>query len=147
MPPTSVEVSYELEPDDFPHETDLTLISPHLRLYTALDTNEIVELFYVTATDDGQGLAPTGQRVFGHFNIPFFNDDRRLVMVFDVNASAVSIAFAGGTFSQTETGRLQVFGAGGQALAEYVTSPRGAGEIEVMTITRDSADIAFAIAY
>lgn len=142
-----VDQTFTIEPDDFDNGTQLTEIGAYVDLYTALDTNEIVELFYVTATDDEQGLAPNGTRVFAHFNIPFFNNVRRLLMDFDTPASSISIQFAGGNPNGAEIGRLVAYNAAGAVLAEYVTAPRGGGEVETMTITRDSAEIALAIAY
>jgi hypothetical protein len=145
--PPVTEQTVTIEPDDYVDGTDLTHISPHVTLWTADNENRVVSLFFVSASDDGQGLAPTGNRVFGHANIPFFNTNRRLLLVFSAPTRSVSIMFAGGTFHDTEIGRLQVFDASNQLLAEYVTEPREAGENELMTVTRATADIAWALAY
>jgi hypothetical protein len=142
-----VEVTVTIEPDDYADGAELTFVSPHVEFHTALDDNSVADLFEITASNDGQGLAPTGDHVFGHAGIAFFNNNRRLLMEFPSPAQLVQITFAGGTFSGTETGRLQAFDGSGSLLAEYVTQPRGAGEIEVMVINRDTADIAWALAY
>jgi hypothetical protein len=55
--------------------------------------------------------------------------------------------FAGGTFNATEIGHMKAYDGSGLLIAEYVTSPRGAGETEEMVITRDAADIALIIAH
>jgi hypothetical protein len=141
------EKTFTIEPDDHADETELTRIDDHVTLNTTLDDNSIVSLFTVTATQDGQGLAPTGENVFGHANIPFFNNNRRLRMDFPHPARAVQVKFAGGTFHKTEVGRLQAYDGAGNLLAEHTTAELGPGESEVMTITRDVADIAWAIAY
>jgi hypothetical protein len=138
---------FTIEPDDYASGTVLNTIIPAVTLSTALDDNTIAELFDVTAADDGLDLEPTGERVFGHEGIQFFNNDRRLRMDFAQPASGIELSFAGGTFFETEVGVLQAFDAGGAMIAEYTTSPRGAGDTEVMTISRPSADIAWAVAY
>jgi len=96
---------------------------------------------------DGQGLAPTGDSVFGSANVAFSNDQRRLAMEFTIPVSSVSIDFAGGSLLGTEIGQLGIYDAGGGLLETYLTAPRGAGEPETMTLTRPASDIARAIAY
>ena len=138
--------SYGLSPDDFADDTDLTDESPQVKLYTAGDDNEIFTLFEVTASEDGQGYAPSGTKVFGHAGIPFFNNVRRLYMDFESAASEVSITFGGGSLSP-EIGRLEVYSSSNVLLDSYVTQPLVGGQNEVMTVTRPSADISWAIAY
>lgn len=145
--PGGTNQSATIEPDDHAEGTELTNISEHVTLWTTADDNVPIELFTVTANDDGFDYAPTGNMVFGHANIGFWNNDRRLRMDFNALASAVSITFAGGTFGATEIGRLQVYDIDDNLLAEYVADPLGPGEAEVMTINRASSDIAWAIAY
>lgn len=139
--------TYTIEPDDYSSGTDLTIAHPKVTFRTTLDDNQPVELFYVTATVDEQGLAPTGAQVFAHFNIPFFNDVRRFRADFTSRAREVRLLFAGGTFESTEIGRMRAYDAAGALLAEYVTAPRGPGETEEMVIARDAADIAIIIAF
>ena len=138
--------TFILEPDDFADETILTAASPFVTLRTSLRDGR-VSIFKVTATDDGFEFAPTGQRVFAHENIPFFSNVRRLRMDFSPPARMVQISFAGGEHFQPEVGLLMAFSGEGNLLAEYVTEPRAGGEVEVMTITREHADIAWALAY
>ncbi len=144
---TVTEQSVTIEPDDHPDGTELTGVSPLFELHTALDDNSIAGLFEVTASDDGQGLAPTGEQVFGHEDIPFFNDNRRLRIDFESPAREVSVLFGGGTFFETEIGRLQAYDVGDNLIAEYSTSPMGAGETEEMFIRRETFDIAWVVAY
>jgi hypothetical protein len=140
-------LSFVIRPDDHAVGTALTNIIPQVTLTTAGADNVSVPLFTITAADDDQDLAPTPTRVFAHSDIPFFNHDRRLRMDFTTPVRHVSIFFAGGTFFQTEIGRLRVYDASDNLIGEYVTSPRGAGEIEEMTITHAAADIAWAVAF
>jgi hypothetical protein len=145
-PPVAGE-TVTIEPDDYADGTDLTNISPHVVLSTTQDDNIPVSNFPVTANDDGFDFAPTGSKVFGHANVQFFNNDRRLRMDFTVPVQVVEIYFAGGTYFETEVGRLQVFDETGNLLVEAVTTPKEAGFSELLSITRSSADIAWAVAY
>jgi hypothetical protein len=134
-----------IEPDDYTAGRVLTNINAAFQLTTAKEDNTIVSLFEVTASDDGMDLAPTGKRVFGHSDIPFFNNSRRLRIDFTTAAASVQITFGGGTFFSTEIGVLQGFDASGNLLAQYTTSPRASGKTEVMTIT--ASNMAYAVAY
>ncbi len=136
-----------VSPDDYADGTKLTSTSEWVTLRTTVADGEIVGLFEITASEDGQGNAPSGSFVFGHSDIPFFNNDRRLRMDFAYPASMVQITFGGGTFSETEIGRLSAYNASNELIAEYVTQPLEAGQNEVMTINREDSDIAWAVAY
>src|SRR4030095_9126266 len=85
-----------IEPDDYPEATVLDTISPHLALHTTLDDNIPVPIFHVTANVDGLHFAPTGTKVFGEANVPFWNNLRRLRIDFGTPVSRIQIAFAGG---------------------------------------------------
>ncbi len=134
-----------LEPDDYPDETVLDHIIPQVSLFTLADDNRPV--FSVTANTDGFGYASTGSKVFGHVNIPFWNNARRMRMTFAGVTDMLSIDAIGGTFSQTDTGRLEAYGADGTLLDAYVTRPLDPGVVETMSLHRSRPDIAYAIAY
>lgn len=136
-----------LEPDDYPNGADLSNISPFVHLSTTLDDNVPVPAFFVSATDDNQDLAPTGLNVFGHANVGFWNNFRRLRMDFAVPATEVGLLFAGGTFFDVEIGRLEIFNASNALLGQYATAPLGPGVVEAMHLLRPQGDIAYAIAY
>src|SRR6185436_10274925 len=120
---------------------------PQVTLTTAGSDNVTIDLFTVTATDDDQDLAPTDTRVFAHSEIPFWNNDRRLRMDFTAPVSHVRILFAGGTFFDTEKGRLQAYDANDNLIGEYTTASLDSGEVETMSITHSAADIAWAVAF
>jgi hypothetical protein len=134
-----------LEPDDYPDRTVLDHIIPQLSLDTVLSDNR--PAFTVTANTDGFGYASTGVKVFGHANVPFWNNDRRMKMTFTGLTDGLSIDFIGGTFASLDTGRLEIYGSAGTLLDAYVTQPRGPGQVETMTLVRSQPDIAYAIAY
>ncbi len=136
-----------IEPDDFANESDLTTASASVTLtVTDADKADLNPIF-ASATDDDLDYAPTGTRVFGHSNVPFFNNDRRLRMDFAQPALYVSLLFAGGEPFTEEIGRLEVYDADDNLLAEYVTTSLVDGASEQMVIQRESADIAWALAY
>ena len=135
-----------LEPDDFPASTPLTNALAAVTLSTALDDNSI-SMFEITASEDGLDLEPTGEQVFGHADIPFFNSSRRLRLDFNLPVREVSVTFGGGTFFETEVGVFQAFDANNIMVAEYTTVPLESGVSEIMTISRPTGDIAWAVAY
>ncbi len=136
-----------IEPDDYATGTVLTSIDPRVTLSTTGTDNVPVPIFEVTATDDPFDYAPTGTRVFGHANVQFFNDGRRLRMDFSDDVRTVSISAAGGDFFDPEVGLLRAYNAGGQLLQEVTSAPLAGGESAVLSISRANADIAFAIAF
>lgn len=138
-----------IEPDDYTNDTILDYIHAGVHLTTAGPDNLPIPPapFEVTATDDILDLAPTGTNVFGHAGVPFWNSDRRLRVEFAAPVSFVAVDFTGGQFFTNETGRLDAYNGAGQLIASYVSAPKPAGEVETLTITRTTADIALAIAY
>lgn len=138
-----------IEPDDYPDGTVLDHILPAVHLTSAgADNLPIPPVpFEVTAVGDLLDFATTGTSVFAHANVPFWNSDRRLRMEFAAPVGFVAIDFAGGQYFTNETGRLDGYNAAGQLVASYVTAPQAAGHMETMTISREAADIAWAIAY
>ena len=141
--------TYLIEPDDYPDGTVLDHILPAVHLTSAgADNLPIPPVpFEVTAVGDLLDFATTGTNVFACANVPFWNSDRRLRMEFASPVSSVTIDFAGGQYFTNETGRLDGYNAAGQLVASYVTAPQAAGHAETMTISRETADIAWAVAY
>lgn len=136
-----------IEPDAFAEGAVLTNADPRVTLTTTLNDNQPLPLFVVTAATDSLGYAPSGDKVFAHVNVPFFNDARRLRLDFAGPVQEVSIAFAGGDFFDAETGILQAYDVNGAFLQEYISNPLSAGEFEVMRVTRPQAEIVWAVAY
>jgi hypothetical protein len=138
-----------IEPDDYPDGTVLDHILPAVHLTSAgADNLPIPPVpFEVTAVGDLLDFAPTGTNVFACANVPFWNSDQRLRMEFASPVSSVTIDFAGGQYFTNETGRLDGYNAAGQLVASYVTAPQAAGHAETMTISRETPDIAWAVAY
>jgi hypothetical protein len=140
LPTANAEIT--IEPDNYANGTELTSIVPQVRLNTTLSDNVPVPLFVVTATDD----AFTGRRVFAHFNIPFFSNDRRLRMDFSGLVSSISLEFIAGSALNEHIGRLEAYNTQNTLIDTYVTSPL-TGTAETMFLSRSMADIAWAVAY
>jgi hypothetical protein len=134
-----------IEPDNYAEGTVLTSASPLVTLTTTLTDNVPVPSFVVTANTDDFGLAPTGTKVFGHANVPFFNDNRRLRMDFTQPVQGIDIAFTGSL--NAHVGRLEAYDAGNSLVASYISQPRAGGDVEVLSVVRSNADIAWAVAY
>lgn len=137
--------SVTIEPDDYAHGTILNTVRPEVSLSTADTNNAIYTIFDVTAADDQ--WAPTGDRVFAHVNIPFFNDIRRLRMDFHATVTAIEIDFGGGDFFDPEIGRVQAFNAAGEMVAEVVSAPLLRDFHETLRLERPEADIAYAVGF
>jgi len=136
-----------IEPDDYADRTVLTGLFSEVMLSTTLSDNVPVGLFVVTAHDDGFDFAPTGQRVFGHAHVPFWNNERRLRMDFAGLVSTIQIDFAGGNSFTQERGRIDVYGTGDILLDSYTTGLLGGGQVDTMAISRPAPDIQWAVAY
>lgn len=141
----TLEASVTIEPDDYANRTILNNVVPEVSLSTADTNNVIFTGFDVTATDDL--WAPTGDRVFAHVNIPFFNNIRRLRMNFHATVYAVQIDFGGGDFFNPEIGRVQAFNAAGQMVAEVVSEPLLRDAHQTLRLERPEGDIAYAIGF
>lgn len=138
-----------IEPDDFAEFSVLDRVSAPVNLTTVGPNHQPIlpVPFSVTATTDLLNFAPTGRKVFGNFSVPFWDTNRRLRMDFAGTVSRVSLAFAGGNYLAAETGRLEAFDGRGVLLETAFTMPLGPGAQEILSITRPTADIAFAVAF
>ncbi len=139
-----------LEPDHYPNGATLNLVNPAVRLITAGNNNlpHVPAPFSVWATTSFLPFAPpTGTNVFSHVGVPFFNSDRRLRMNFAGLVSTVSIDFQGGAAGVQEQGLLAVYDLNNLLLGSYTTAGLLGGQIETMSLTRPTPDIAYAVAY
>jgi hypothetical protein len=117
-----------VEPDDYPDETTITNIVPGITFTITGDDNvPFPSVIHATVDVDGFGFAPTGSQVFGHSNVPFFNDGRRLRMDFAAPVAGVSIDFSGSLTAHI--GRLDIYNEAGVLLDTYLTQPRASGRV------------------
>ena len=136
-----------LDPDAYPHGTVLNTVIPGLNL-TSAGAGNVPWPFDVTAvTQTFPYSPPTGDKVFAHAGVPFWNDARRLRMDFNGVVSTINIAFMGSNALADERGQLDVYGVSGQLLGSYTTQPLFGGQVETMGFQRSQPDIAWAVAY
>ena len=133
----------EIEPDDFEEGEALTLVDDRITLHTTTSDNKIVELFTVTATSDDN--TATGEKVFGHSEIPFWNNERRLRIDFRGAGSTVTLVFINGEAFDASIARMEAYDEDGNLLDEYVTKAIQPGESEEMSV--EGGGFAYVIAY
>jgi len=133
-----------IEPDDFPEGTDLRSVSPFVTMSVA--TSTFSTSFAVTANLDHHGLQSTGSDVFGHENIPFWNDERRLVLDFTSPVNSVSIDANGDYTLNPEIATLEVYDVS-ETLLDSLFTPSLNGTPVTMSITRPQFDITRAVVY
>lgn len=139
-----------LEPDDYAEGTVLNTVIPGLSMITVGTDNLPYQprSFDVTAaTRNFPYPPPTGDKVFAHAGVPFWNDIRKLRMDFGGAVSTINIDFMGSSSLTPEQGRLEVYGTSGQLLQSYTTQPLFGGQVETMSIQRNQADVAWAVAW
>jgi len=130
-------VVVSVEPDDYPDDTVLNTISPAVTL-----SDEITPAGDVTSQNSG--IAPTGPRVFGSpaHGASGWRDDSALFRAdFTVPTNFASVV--AGSDDGSDATRLQAFDANGDLLEEVVSAGLSSGQSEVLSITRNSPEIAF----
>ena len=132
------DVGTALEPDNYAEETVLNTVVPGVTVSTVGGATNAV--YARTWQPD----ATTGAKLFCHNPGDWWDQTYRLRMDFTQPVSTVAIDFR--SFDAGGSGRLDVYGSGGNLLESYVTSALLAGGIERMTVTRPNADIAYALA-
>lgn len=139
-----------LDPDGYANGTVLNQIIPEVSLITAGQDNlpHPPQGFDVTVYETSfPWQPPTGDSVFAHAGVGFWNTDRRLRMDFNGLVASLSIDFQGGNNLVAEQGLLEVYTPGGALAGTYRTQPLFGGQVETMSISRPVADIAWAVAY
>ena len=134
-----------IEPDDFGEGAVLRNVHPGVTLTVVDPTGE--DNFAVTANDDNFDYTSTGVNVFGHSNVNFFNETRKLKMTFTSPIEQLSIDFGGGNSIGAEVGLLEIYDSGDVLLDTYTTQALAGGVFETMSFSRGTPDIAYAIAY
>ena len=143
-PATGYSQLITIEPDDFAEGTDLRQISPLVTMSVFTSAGQTT--FSVTSNFDGMGLASTGEMVFGHANVPFWNAERRLNLDFTDLISEVSLDFNGDFSLDPPVGILEIYDSQNNLIDFIETNPLS-GSPETLTLTRGQGDIARAVAY
>ncbi len=131
------------EPDDFPPTTDLTNAFEGVTLSVANSLNQTTTLKVRSNADQ---YSSTGANTFFEEGIPFWTSGLRFRAEFDQPVGEVHLDFISSSTSG-QVGTLLAFDAAGNLLETYTTSSLVSGNVETMTITRSTADIAYITAY
>ena len=142
-----VDLTKSIEPDDFTNSnTVLNTIIPEVTLSG-------VGSGFTDASISSVSRAPasTGSRVFagfsascGGFCTDWTPDSRTLRMDFTNPVSTISIDAVGQVAG--DYGRLDVYDSSNNLIDRYTTQALSSGSVETMTVSRGTADIAYAIA-
>jgi hypothetical protein len=135
-------VTTVVEPDRFANGTELTNAVPGVT-FTEADSQNVQRGRGIVANLNAAN-ASTGTLVFGR-GVFWFNDPARLRMDFYNPVQSISIDFK--QTSGTGFGRLSVFDANNNLLQTFLSGRVPGGAATTLTITRPTADIAYAVAY
>lgn len=146
-----INLQKRIEPDDHAPNTDISTVNPNATL-KALGSATSGGAIYARSV--GQGS--TGSLAFGAcsfmgsggvcniYQTEWTSRTRQLRVDFASPVTTVSIDAVSN--SAEDFGRLAIYDANDNLLARYTTNPLGSGEFETMTLSRPTADIAYAIA-
>ncbi len=132
-----------IEPDNYTAGRDLTNISFNATLTTA-GTDNISFNFNVLASQR-PGFS-TGQHIFSHSGVTFFNDIRRLRTDFYRPARSISVNVISDSATSGFFGRLEIFNAANQSLG-FARAQLGPNQTHRLTVESSNDDIAWAVAY
>lgn len=130
--------------DDHALGTDLSNISSNVTIVSAGSDN-VHQSFKIRAAQEP--MKEEGIHVFAHEGVSFFNDNRRLRMDFYEPVRAVSVDVTGNSDLSDTYGRLEIFDENDVSMGFIRTGALAADELENLTLSRPSADIAWAVAY
>ncbi len=136
--------SESIEPNRYAIGRDLTNISSNATLTTAGGDNLPINFAITPVQRNG---APAGELIFSHTGIGFFNEGRRLRTDFYRPARSISIDVIGNSNLTATYGRLEIFNANNVSLGFARTGPLLANQAQRLTMTSNSDEIAWAVAY
>ncbi|MEM6314872.1 MAG: hypothetical protein AAF743_12340 [Planctomycetota bacterium] len=153
--PFALAVPTVIEPDDFADGTDLTDATPGVKLGTAGSDNVIIDVLGTGEPDfpitsdlvAPNDVAPTGDRVFAHAGVGFFNDNRRFRADFDTPVAAAGILFSGESVFDDYVGRLEAYDSADNLIAFDQTNPLGEDEVELLSVQLGNAGIDYIVAW
>lgn len=153
---------FEIEPDDFDDGTVLNTIHPRvdLAIHDGISTPDfptdfgifpapaIIPVTALTNEDIFGGyFTSTGTKTFGHAGVDFTPLSRAIGMRFNGSAMEVSIDVIGTNDLTSTVGVLEIYDAGGNLLDSVNSSELLRQDVETLSISRPTFDIAFARAY
>jgi subtilisin family serine protease len=138
------------EPADYPDNAVLNTVFPGVTLsFLGNNTNSVVAL--PKPAGSAGGARVFGETTGGFYSPEFYNDSSSggwwLRINFAAPVSSVSIdAIGTARFSGQARGLLRIFNSAGVQIGTFTTANLRGGELATMTLTRPTADIAFAYA-
>ncbi|MCG8649883.1 MAG: hypothetical protein MI861_08620, partial [Pirellulales bacterium] len=132
-----------IEPDDFPVGASLIDAVSGVTLSAINSAGNPRPGVPISALADTD--ASTGTSVIGNTTSTWFSGSSLLQIEFDEPVERISIDYIS-KFGLGSMGQLQVFDSSGTLLDTYTTAELDTGQVETMTLTRPSADIARAVA-
>ncbi|MCC6511099.1 MAG: cadherin domain-containing protein, partial [Pirellulaceae bacterium] len=132
-----------INPDTFALNTDVSNISSNVTLVSAGSDN-VPQGFKIRVV---QRAFTTGDHIFSHEGVGFFNNDRRMRMDFYAPAQGVSIDFVGNSDFTATYGRLEIFNSADVSMGFIRTQPLGNGQRQRLSLSSPNNDIAWALAY
>lgn len=133
-----------IEPNRYVVGRDLTNISSNATITTAGTDNLPINFKISPVQRNG---AATGEFIFAHSGIGFFNESRRLRTDFYRPARSISIDVIGNSNLTATYGRLEIFNSADVSLGFVRTGPLLANQTQRLTMTSGSDNIAWAVAY
>lgn len=134
------------EPDDLPATSQLINAFPGVTL-TGADANQQSTGFSITSYTSGPNNASTGTSTFAYSGIPTFGDIFQMRMDFFQPTDAINLDFRGGSNSGPSIGAIAAYDASGNLLQTVTSAPLSGGQLETVSVFRESPDIAYAFAY
>jgi hypothetical protein len=144
---TPLQLRKAIEPDLFPSSTSLlNSVIPEVTLSgvgSGVSDNSVFSLVRIQASTGGRVFASFSQACGG--TCPDWTDaSRRLRMDFTTPVTTVSVDAIARNLN--DLGRLEIYDTNDNLLARYTTNKLAAGQFETMTLSRPTADIAYALA-
>lgn len=133
-----------IEPNNYAVGDDMSNVSDNVTLVSA-GADNVHQGFKARAVQ--RAFATTGEHIFAHEGVGFWNENRRLRMDFYRPARSVRINVIGNSDTQATYGRLEIFNASGESLAFVRSVPLGAGDVQTLELSSANDDIAWALAY
>ena len=138
--PATGEYVVRIEPDHFPLQSDMTNVIPNATLTTAHSDDEILSF---VARPQTSSSAITGEYVFAHEGVAFTSNTRKIRIEFYEPVRSVSIDVTG----RSVIGRLEAFDRSDQSQGFVRTTQLVDDEVQRLTITHATPDIAYVLAY
>ena len=140
-------LSFVLEPDDFAIDTDLINAVDGVTVNTSTGDPADVADFDILVVPQNANI-PSGNRIFSHAGVGFFNESRKLRSDFYSPVNEVSItAIASSSLATPTYIRLQAFDRDDNLLGEILSNPLISSGSQKLTLSFADDVISYAVAF